>query len=78
MILEETGHRRVTGLQATLICGNTVLRWEYLPGSTLYLVWTQSREDVDSNGDFRFGKSMNNLFGVRPDNIFMIKLSYWL
>lgn len=58
--------------------GNAVLRWEYLPGSTLYLVWTQSREDINSNGDFRFGKSMNNLFGVRPDNIFMLKLSYWL
>jgi len=58
--------------------GNAVLRWEYLPGSTLYLVWTQSREDVNSNGDFRFGNSMNNLFGVRPDNIFMLKLSYWL
>ncbi len=58
--------------------GNAVLRWEYLPGSTLYLVWTQSREDIDSNGDFRFGNSMNNLFGVRPDNIFMLKLTYWL
>jgi hypothetical protein len=58
--------------------GNAVLRWEYLPGSTLYLVWTQSREDIDPNGDFRFGKSFNNLFGVRPDNIFMLKLSYWL
>ena len=58
--------------------GNAVLRWEYMPGSTLYLVWAQSREDVDPNGDFRFGKSLNNLFGVRPDNIFMLKLTYWL
>jgi hypothetical protein len=58
--------------------GNAVLRWEYMPGSTLYLVWTQSREDINSNGDFRFGKSMDNLFSVRPDNIFMLKLSYWL
>ena len=58
--------------------GNAVLRWEYLPGSTLYLVWTQTREDINSNGDFLFGKSMNNLFGVRPDNIFMLKISYWL
>jgi hypothetical protein len=58
--------------------GNAVLRWEYLPGSTLYLVWTQSREDIDSNGDFLFGRSMNKLFGIRPDNIFMLKFSYWL
>ena len=58
--------------------GNAVLRWEYLPGSTLYLVWTQSRENVESNGEFRFGRSFNNLFSVRPDNIFMLKISYWL
>ena len=58
--------------------GNAVLRWEYLPGSTLYLVWTQSRENTDPNGDFRFGRSLNNLLGVKPDNIFMLKLTYWL
>jgi uncharacterized protein DUF5916 len=57
--------------------GNAVLRWEYMPGSALYLVWTQSREDVESHGDFYFGKSMNNLFDVKPDNIFMLKLTYW-
>jgi hypothetical protein len=58
--------------------GNAVLRWEYLPGSTLFLVWTQGREEIDPIGDFRFGKSINNLFNVRPDNIFMLKLTYWL
>ena len=58
--------------------GNAVLRWEYLPGSTLYLVWTQTRENVESIGDFRFGSSVNHLFNVRPDNIFILKVSYWL
>ena len=58
--------------------GNAVLRWEYLPGSTLFLVWTQSRQDVDPIGEFQFGKSFKNLFGVRPDNIFMLKITYWL
>ena len=58
--------------------GNAVLRWEYLPGSTLYLVWTQSRQDVDQTGEFNFGKSMNDLIGVKPDNIFMLKVTYWL
>ena len=57
--------------------GNAVFRWEYLPGSTLYLVWTQSRADIDPNGNFRFGQSINNLFRIRPDNIFMLKLTYW-
>ena len=58
--------------------GNAVLRWEYLPGSTLFLVWTQSRQDIDPIGEFQFGKSFKNLFGVRPDNIFMLKITYWL
>ncbi|MGE5682447.1 MAG: DUF5916 domain-containing protein [Bacillota bacterium] len=58
--------------------GSAVLRWEYLPGSTLYLVWTQSRQNYESNSEYSFGQSMNTLFDVKPDNIFMLKLSYWL
>jgi len=58
--------------------GNAVLRWEYMPGSTLYLVWTQSMANVESNGDFYFDKSINRLFDLQPDNIFMLKLTYWL
>jgi hypothetical protein len=54
-----------------------VLRWEYLPGSTLYLVWTQSRADIESDGIFQFGNSMDRMFQVKPDNIIMLKLSYW-
>ena len=57
--------------------GNAVLRWEYLPGSTLYLVWTQSRYQSDGTGEFQFGRSIRQLVDVRPDNIFMVKLSYW-
>jgi hypothetical protein len=58
--------------------GNAVLRWEYLPGSALFLVWTQSREDIESAGDFQFGRSVDRIVSVKPDNIFMLKLSYWL
>ncbi len=57
--------------------GNAVLRWEYLPGSTVYLVWTQSREDIENNGSFNFGNSMRRLTRSAPDNIFMVKLTYW-
>jgi hypothetical protein len=58
--------------------GNAVLRWEYLPGSVLFLVWTQSRSDYEPMGEFELRRSMNHLFEVKPDNIFMLKLSYWL
>jgi hypothetical protein len=57
--------------------GNAVLRWEYLPGSTLFFVWTQSRSDFEDVGDFQFGNSMGRLFRAPSENIFMIKATYW-
>ncbi len=57
--------------------GNAVLRWEYLPGSTLFLVWTQNRSDSESIGTFRSGRALDRLLGAPGDNIFLIKLSYW-
>jgi len=57
--------------------GNAVLRWEYLPGSTLYVVWTQTRSQTDVTGDFQFNHSLGQMLNIRPDNIFMVKLSYW-
>jgi uncharacterized protein DUF5916/cellulose/xylan binding protein with CBM9 domain len=57
--------------------GNAVLRWEYSPGSTLFLVWTQNRSDTESIGTFRTGRALNRLFGADGDNIFLVKLSYW-
>jgi hypothetical protein len=57
--------------------GNAVLRWEYLPGSIMYLVWTQSRSDYEDNGEFQFNRSFSHLLDITPDNIFMVKFSYW-
>jgi hypothetical protein len=57
--------------------GNAVLRWEYLPGSTLYLVWTQDRSDDVVDGEFRFGRSLRRLVEARGNNIFAVKVSYW-
>ena len=58
--------------------GTAVLRWEFRQGSTLYLVWTQTRDDFEETGDFRFGRSFDTLLGAKADNIFMLKLTYWL
>jgi hypothetical protein len=55
-----------------------VFRWEYLPGSTLYFAWTHSRADQASVGDFDFARDREALFQARPDNIFLIKASWWL
>jgi hypothetical protein len=56
---------------------NLVVRWEYLPGSTLYLVWSQGRTSSDSNGMFSYGTDMKDLFRSTPQNVFLIKFSYW-
>jgi hypothetical protein len=61
----------------TSLRGNAVMRWEYLPGSTLFLVWTQNRQDTEDVGDFRFGHSVGRLLSAKADNIFLVKLSYW-
>ena len=57
--------------------GNAVLRWEFSPGSTLFLVWTQNRSDSESIGTFRTGRALDRLWGAAGDNIFLLKLSYW-
>jgi hypothetical protein len=58
--------------------GTAVLRWEYRPGSTVYFVWTQQRFGSDPVGNFDFGRSYTALTHDRPDNVFLIKVNYWL
>ena len=58
--------------------GNAVLRWEYLPGSVIYFVWTQTRSEAEDIGEFKFEESLTRMVHVEPDNIFMIKVTYWL
>jgi hypothetical protein len=58
---------------------NTVVRWEYRPGSTVYFVWTQGRQEYDNSPDTRgWTGTYPDLFRLRPDNTFLVKLSYWL
>jgi hypothetical protein len=57
--------------------GNAVLRWEYSAGSTLFLVWTQNRSDMETIGSFQTGQGVDRLFGASADNIFLVKVSYW-
>jgi hypothetical protein len=58
---------------------NVVLRWEYRPGSTLFLVWNQGRSDSESSmGTRNFGRDFGRLFDAYPSNTFLIKASYWL
>ena len=58
--------------------GNAVFRWEYRPGSTLFFVWTQQAEDEENAGGLAFARPVRRLFDRRPDNVFALKLTYWL
>jgi hypothetical protein len=57
--------------------GNAVLRWEYRPGSTLYLVWQQRRLRDESFGDFRLRRDLEALWNIPPENVLALKVSYW-
>jgi hypothetical protein len=58
--------------------GNAVLRWEYRPGSTVFVVWTQSRSSEDPVGDFQFRRDRSALFEARADNVLLVKVNYWI
>ena len=55
-----------------------VLRWEYKPGSALFVVWQQGREDVLDYGRFQFGRDMGGTFSAPSRNVFLVKMSYWI
>jgi hypothetical protein len=59
--------------------GNAVLRWEYRPGSTLFVVWQQQRFRSDTVREgFEIGRGASALFETHPENVFIVKMSYWL
>lgn len=55
---------------------NLVLRWEFKPGSAVYVVWSQGRTDYEESGDFAFGYDMEQLFNVHPHNVFLVKFAH--
>ena len=54
-----------------------VFRWEFKPGSTLFVVWQQAREEDEAMGRFRFGHDFGSLFGAPASNVFLVKMAYW-
>jgi hypothetical protein len=58
--------------------GTAVLRWEYRPGSTMFFVWTQQRSGYATFGDYEFSRDSRAILSDRPDNVFLVKATYWL
>ena len=63
---------------------NAVVRYEYRPGSTLFVVWQQGRNnyltpgDPGYTGNYDFSRDYRNVFQDHPNNTFLVKWSYWL
>jgi hypothetical protein len=63
---------------------NAVVRYEYRPGSTLFVVWQQGRNnyltpsDPGYEGSYSFRRDYGSVFADHPNNTFLVKWSYWL
>ena len=60
------------------IRGTLVFRWEVMPGSIFYLVWSHDRTNFNNPGDFDLSRDFNNLLNSEANNIFLAKFTYWL
>ena len=58
--------------------GSAVARWEFRPGSALYVVWNENRADTVPLGDFRLRRDVSGLRSAPSKDVFLIKVSYWL
>ena len=54
-----------------------MLRWEYRPGSTLFLVWAHGGEFLQDQGRRGWQDDFSGLLDLDPDNTFLIKVAYW-
>jgi hypothetical protein len=67
------------GFDYTQFNSDAVLRWEYSPGSVLFLVWQQGRtQNVATNETFDGPDDVRDMFNTHPSNTFLVKVSYWL
>lgn len=58
--------------------GSAVVRWEFRPGSALYVAWNENRQDTLPTGDFRFRRDVTGILRAPSADVFMIKIAYWL
>ncbi|HSP16622.1 MAG TPA: DUF5916 domain-containing protein [Thermoanaerobaculia bacterium] len=58
--------------------GSAVVRWEFRPGSALFVAWNENRAGVVPIGNFRLGRDLRAIPGAPSHDVFMVKISYWL
>jgi len=55
-----------------------ILRWEYIPGSTIYAVWTRAMSETNENvNNLVVRRDLDRLFSGDSENVFLVKISYW-
>jgi len=57
---------------------NLVFRYEVLPGSTFYFVWTNDRANDENQNNFDVVNDFTNLWKAETDNVFLLKFTYWI
>ena len=67
------------GFNRKSLRSNTVVRWEFRPGSSMFAVWTHGRDHYATTAGARsLGQEYDHLFELHPDNTFLVKIAYWL
>jgi len=66
------------GFNQTTFNANVLLRWEFLPGSSAYLVWTQGRFGDSGDYSTSFGRRVRETFALPHEDVLLVKISYWL
>ena len=66
------------GFDVKQLRSNSVLRWEFRPGSTIFAVWTHGRDGFDTRVNRSWQTEYTDLFKLHPDNTFLLKLAYWI
>ncbi|HEX7137257.1 MAG TPA: hypothetical protein VF219_05405, partial [Vicinamibacterales bacterium] len=57
---------------------SAVARWEFRPGSALYVVWNENRADTLDVGTLRLGRDLRGVANAPSHDVFLMKVSYWL
>jgi hypothetical protein len=58
--------------------GNAVLRWEYRPGATLFVVWSHNRGAFEPGAVYGGLSDVRSLFALPLENVLLVKVNYWL
>ena len=69
----------IRGFNFLSLRSNFILKWEYRPGSSLFLVWQQQRDQFEvTDNDLNLIDGFEKLIDSQSVNTFMVKFAYWL